>query len=153
MKLRILANATLLGSMLLPLAQAQITVGLKGNIPFEFRVKDTTLPAGEYTVTRLSGGTQVLIMKNSNRKVRSVNFLSNGVRAKSIQSSKLVFHRYGRTYFLSQVWQGLGQNDGLQLVQSKEERTIAHQMAASPQHQKVELASVSLRSLVQGTGE
>src|SRR3954463_15016567 len=153
MKLRVFANATLLGLLLLPLAHAQMPLGLKGNIPFKFRVGDTTLPAGEYTVTRHSAGQQFLVMKNANAHAGSVTFHPNTVSAKSSQETKLVFHRYGRTYFLSQVWQGLGEDTGLQLVQSKAERVIAHQMAASPKHEKVELASVPLRAHTQRTDE
>jgi hypothetical protein len=151
MKLRVFANATLLGLLLLPLAHAQMSVGLKGNVPFQFRIGDKTLPAGEYSLKRPSLGQQILIMRNLDAKGGSVAFHPHSVSAKSSQETKLVFHRYGRTYFLSQVWQGLGEDTGLQLVQSKAERVIAHQMAASPKHEKVELATVSFRTHTQRT--
>jgi hypothetical protein len=58
------------------------------------------------------------------------------------QNTSLIFHRYGSTYFLSQVWQGGGQN-GQQLTLSKAERVTARQMAALATPHNVELASVS----------
>jgi hypothetical protein len=90
-KLRLLANATLLGLFLLPLAHAQMPFGLKGNIPFEFRINDKTLPAGEYTLGSVVHGSRLLSMQKFDRTGPGVVFASNAVQAKSAQATKLIF--------------------------------------------------------------
>jgi hypothetical protein len=144
MILRLLASASLLGSLLMPVAHAQLQSGLTAKVPFEFRIGDKTHAAGEYRVVEV--GTKILEMRNLNRKSGATMFLSNRVQARSNaspQNGKLVFHRYGPTYFLSQVWEGYGEDSGLQVIQSKSERTIAHQMASLRKHDTVEIALVS----------
>jgi hypothetical protein len=54
----------------------------------------------------------------------------------------LVFNRYGSTYFLSEVWEGLGSDDGLRVVPSKAERMTAREMAAAARPHNTELALV-----------
>jgi hypothetical protein len=63
-------------------------------------------------------------------------------QAGSHEKTHLVFSRYGRTYFLSEVWQGLGSDVGLVLGQSKAERMTAREMAAAARPHNTELASV-----------
>jgi hypothetical protein len=54
-----------------------------------------------------------------------------------------VFHRYGPTYFLSQIWEANGEGAGHQVIQSKAERTAARQMASLRKHDTVEIALAS----------
>lgn len=146
MKLRVLASASLLGFLLMPVAHAQLLSGLTAKIPFEFRIGETTHRAGEYIVMQNKIGSQVLAMRNVDRKSGATMFIANGVQTKSVANlgnGKLVFHRYGPTYFLSQVWEGYGEGAGHQVVQSKAERTIAHQMAFLRKHDTVEVALAS----------
>jgi hypothetical protein len=143
MKFRLFANATLLGLLLMPVANAQLTVGVQGKVPFEFRVGDQTLPAGEYKFVRQNEGTKLILMRNLNYKSGATVFNSNEVQVKASARSetpRLVFHRYGNTYFLSQLWGGFGERNGAQLQQSKAEKTIAHQMAALRKPDTVEVA-------------
>jgi len=143
MKCKLFTTAALLAFLLLPVARAQLNDPMKGNIPFDFTVGSTVLPAGHYTVGALSFGTGVLLLRNSEAKNATIMFRSMAVSATSPQTTKLIFHRYGRTYFLSEIWQGLGQSDGRRLVPSKAERVVARQMAAAPQPQHLEVASVA----------
>jgi hypothetical protein len=151
MKLKIFTTATLFGLLLLPsLAHAQVSASLQGNIPFQFQVGETVLPAGEYVVSQIANSQAGLILRGSDRKTGAILFnapatLGNSVN-KPAQNAKMVFHRYGDSYFLRQVWQGGGQN-GNELSLSKAERVIAHQMAALATPHKVELASVSFHPL------
>jgi hypothetical protein len=145
MKLSIFATATLFGLSLVPLAHAQVTSPIRGNIPFDFQVGNTVLPAGTYVVSRLSTSNPqgVLTLRGLHQKQgKTIMFSTDLTQANSGQNTKLVFHRYGSTYFLSQVWQGFGQI-GNALYPSKTERVIAHQMAALAKPRNVELASVS----------
>jgi len=140
MKLKIFTTATLFGLLLVPFAHAQVTAGLHGNIPFQFQVGETVLPAGEYVVSR--NGLTNLAIRGLDRKTTPILFMAATGIIKPAQNTSLIFHRYGSTYFLSQVWQGGGQN-GQQLVVSKAERVTARQMAALATPHNVELASVS----------
>jgi hypothetical protein len=143
MKLKIFTTATVFGLMLVPLAQAQVSAGLQGKIPFQFQVGERVIPAGEYVVTRSSDLQSVLTMRSLDRKTGAINFLTSPTLSRSAENAtpKLVFQRYGSTYFLTQVWQGSG-HDGNALSRSKAERAIANQMAALPTRPNVELASV-----------
>src|SRR3954453_1731428 len=114
MKIKVFTTATLFSLLLLPLAHAQVTTRLQGNIPFHFQVGETALPAGEYVVSRSPGSQATLRLRGSDRKTGAILIAASATLAnnanKSAQNAKIVFHRYGDTYFLRQVWQGGGQN-------------------------------------------
>ena len=142
MKFKIATTATMFSLLLVPLAHAQVSEGLLGNIPFQFQIGETVIPAGNYVVTRTSNSQSILSVRSLDRKTAAIMFAASPeLTTKSAQSTRLVFHRYGSTYFLTQVWQGFGRN-GNALLESKAERAIANQMAALPTHRNVELASV-----------
>src|SRR3954454_3377498 len=146
MKFRVFVNATLLGVLLMPFAHAQLASGLKAKFAFEFCIGDTKHAAGEYSVSRNIPGTKVLLIRNLDYKSGATMFNSTQVEAKTTDKksdAKLVFHRYGKTHFLSQVWGGSGENSGLKLNQSKAERDIVHQMASSRKPDTIEIALVS----------
>jgi hypothetical protein len=149
MKLKIFTTATLFGLLLLPLAHAQVIRPIQGNIPFNFQVGETVLPAGEYVVSRNGPAGQIfLAIRGLDQKTGAILFLASPELTRSAQNTSLTFHRYGSsTYFLSQVWQGGGQN-GNRLPLSKAERVTARQMAALATPHTVELASVSFHPLV-----
>jgi len=71
------------------------------DIPFAFTVANLTLPAGRYTVTRLGETT----LRISNPLNQGTVVLTHAVEGKAPESKgKMVFHRYGESYFLSEVW-------------------------------------------------
>ena len=142
MQLKAFTAATLFGLFLLPLAHAQVSQSLQGNIPFNFRVGNTVLPAGEYAIRPLNNGSFVFLMRSLEHNGKAVMGLSYKVHESSNQSPKLVFHRYGDTYFLSQIWGG-DEGAGSALLPSKAERVIAHEMATITRpHHEMELASI-----------
>ena len=102
---------------------AQGSQKLVVQVPFEFHVGNSMLPAGEYTVFT-DAATPVLRLRSYDSK-SSVMILTNGVQT-SIEPSqgKLVFHRYGDEYFLSQIWQA-GVNAGRELPKSRRETEVA----------------------------
>lgn len=125
MKTRIFAIASLLALSLMATAQvvhAQQTLVV--NIPFEFRTTNATLPAGEYYVERVGRSGDVLAMRNADTNAAAV-VMTMPTRAKNGQSeSKLVFHRYGNRYFLSQIWESQG-GLGRELPKSESEKELA----------------------------
>jgi len=143
MNFGVFANAALLGLLLMPLANAQLMLGVQGKIPFEFRIGDQTLPAGEYKFVRNNLASPIVALRNVNDKSLATMFLSSQVQAKpseNTETTKVVFHRYGKTYFLSQIWDRSDDRTGLELKRTNAEKTIAHQMAGLRTPDTVEVA-------------
>jgi hypothetical protein len=85
-------------------AHAQ-TTQLNVTVPFEFIAGDTVLPAGDYDVhsTGLLGG-KALSIQNVTSNAGTFLLSSWCQLAKTSESNKLVFYRYGQKYFLAEVW-------------------------------------------------
>ena len=97
------------------------TPNLRANIPFAFHAGKATLPAGPYTihesnhVLRLSGdpgGKSAMVLTNGAYRIAPAN------------TGQLVFHRYGSTYFLSQIW-APGAREGVGLGETRQEKELA----------------------------
>jgi hypothetical protein len=100
-------------------AVAQQPSGYNINIPFSFSIGDRTFSAGEYWVGTIRPGVVYLKgVDNTNYGTMVTSFISDP-RNKAL-NAKLVFHQYGKKYFLAQVW-FLGLSTGGQLEQSKAE--------------------------------
>ena len=98
------------------------TVALKANVPFNFIVAGKTLPAGEYTIQSLSTIQRVLVIRGSDKP--QMVMANSCASAKPSDTSKLVFHRYGDRYFLSQIWTA-GNASGAELPPSSRESEVA----------------------------
>jgi hypothetical protein len=124
-------------------ANAQSRMTVSTNIPFEFVVGDHTLPAGEYVIEAvISGGAALAIRGSDNGE--SVVRLAEPIGAMSKRkSARLVFHRYGQNYFLTQIWSG--DSLGRQLVKSKQERATERELASIPS--KSELAESTYETI------
>ena len=91
--------SAVLGSSLM-LAQSSVTG--KADIPFGFYVRDTALQAGSYTVQEASNPGIVQIRNNETGK--SILVMAPPNKSGNSQDPKLVFHKYGDRYFLSELW-------------------------------------------------
>jgi len=115
----------------LALASAAVANGqsdrVAAQIPFDFIVADKTLRSGRYEVARATTGGEAMAIRSAD-KTEAIR-LASPVQAKDgqTQDAKLVFHRYGETYFLSQVWPG-GTSQGRQLAKSKQERGMEREL-------------------------
>jgi hypothetical protein len=107
-------------------AYAQSTK-LKVNIPFEFHAGEATLPSGMYVVERIGAAIRI-----SDGKGHSGAVLSNAIANKSFGlKDQLVFKRYGRDSFLSEVrWSGYSAARGV--ATSAAERRLAKAITAEP---------------------
>jgi hypothetical protein len=103
-KRNLLAIALSLPLLLSAAGQAQ-TTQLKVTVPFEFIAGDTVLPAGDYDVQSTGPwGGKALSIHNVTSNAGTL-LLSNSCQlAKTSDSNKLVFYRYGQKYFLAEVW-------------------------------------------------
>jgi len=99
-------------------------------IPFDFSVRGRTLPAGEYEIKRIADTTDVLLISGVTNHDHEV-FETEPVDTRRISSrAQIVFHRYGDSYFLSEVFGG-GERTGRELLESRQERNLKREVAAS----------------------
>jgi len=101
---------------------------VEANIPFEFSVGKAVLPPGTYEFdTNVAPG--VLRVRSADWQ-KAVMIITHGVaERKGSEARKIVFHRYGETYFLSKVLYGVGIGRGLQ--ETPREKELAANQAAS----------------------
>ena len=74
----------------------------KATVPFNFTVNGSSLPAGTYTIG--SDSTSANILSITDRE-KSVHIMAMGLADPNYPgtSGKLVFHKYGDQYFLSEI--------------------------------------------------
>lgn len=90
------------------------------NVPFNFAVNGTFLPAGHYTLGSDSAHPEILIVRDEKNNVRAMDVGMNGT-GETGKPAKLVFHKVAGQYFLREVH--LASNSaGLLLSQSKMEK-------------------------------
>ena len=122
----------LLGGLLGALAATALAAGpdqsLKADVPFGFNAGNAVLPAGEYEVAR-HGAPNILSIRSAGNGGAAMVRVTPAVPGKSNGATKLVFHKYGDRYFLSEVWPG-GRNTGFTLPRSSAEREFLAQGAA-----------------------
>ena len=115
-------------TLLITTASAQ-TVKVKANIPFSFVVNRATMPAGEYVVESMDRDGGVLAIRDSHAKITNLVIANACESHKAATHNKLIFHRYGDRYFLSQVWIQ-GDNRGRELRTSAREIEVAKDFSA-----------------------
>ena len=84
-------------------AQIESRPLMKVTIPFSFSADNQTLPAGQYFVKTVTPERQIALVSADGKHATIINDLPNYANSRS-ESSRLVFHRYGDEYFLTQVW-------------------------------------------------
>lgn len=75
----------------------------KADIPFEFSAWNATLPAGEYTMERLSMASPVVLLRNVETRKAVTLPANTAVSEYTGANSVVVFHRIGDRYFLAEV--------------------------------------------------
>jgi len=116
----------LLGSVV----QAQ-GVQLQAQVPFEFKVGEMALPAGEYELTKLNIGGGTFRIRGEDAATLKVVMPVYSAEVK--EDCVLVFNKYrengGETsYFLSQIWVA-GSTVGYTVAKSNAERAAAKRAA------------------------
>jgi hypothetical protein len=104
-------------------AFAQSHTAMYADIPFEFRVGTTILPAGHYDV-RPQENPGVVLLRCHECKAGTVIVTDVADSKKTPEKGSLVFNRYDKIYFLSAIWTP-GESRGRELRKSKSEREYA----------------------------
>ena len=96
------------------------------NVPFSFYMGRSAMPQGAYKVEELSHGVMVRMWSAD-----AINAVTTRAIAgkKQIEPARLVFHRYGESYFLAEIWTGDG-STGQALAASPSEKELARNGAA-----------------------
>ena len=112
-----------------PQARAQFALELKADIPFEFRAGEATMPAGPYMISPDRHVTRNVLLLNSRENDAAAFVLTITADTGQVQDqSRLVFHKYGDRYFLTQVWVS-GERTGWQIPTGRSERELAERAA------------------------
>jgi hypothetical protein len=122
------AILSLLFALTVVYAQAQTRSRLTAHIPFAFQIGDKTLPAGDYSVRRLSQS--ALLIESADGETRALAQAQRSVQDKATAkqtTEKLVFRQYGEQYFLAQVWMIRG-GAGRELNMTNAERKAASEL-------------------------
>ena len=98
----------------------------RASVPFDFIVGEKTLTAGNYAVDSVTAGGECLRVSSIGAKGAAVRLTTplNGTS----KHAKMVFHRYGQSYFLAEIWTD-GGSQGRELMKSKQERAIEKENA------------------------
>lgn len=102
---------------------------IRASIPFDFTVEGKTLPAGRYEIRRINDEPTGLMIQNVYHRRNEALFQTEPTDERRIPNhSLLVFHRYGDTYFLSEVVSA-GEERAEELRPTREERHMRSEMA------------------------
>ena len=108
---------------------AQDSTVLKATIPFAFHLGNLMLPAGDYEISQKTGPGILLLRQTPSGRGVGLAFSIPDVRSTNEQEGKLVFHRYGNTYFVAALWRP-GMRDGRTLVPCRKEKE--YRIASTP---------------------
>ncbi len=75
---------------------------VKATVPFNFTVRDHTLPAGTYRISSPFNSANVLALSNRDKNAYLLT-MGRAYQANPKHADVLVFHKYGNQYFLSQI--------------------------------------------------
>jgi hypothetical protein len=128
----VIAIGGLLASSIAGTAQGQMPgTTIRASIPFDFIVRGRTLPAGRYEIKRINDEPSGLLIQNADHKRDEAMFETEPIYvARAARKDVLVFHRYGDSYFLSEVVTASEQT-GRELAPSREERQLRREMASN----------------------
>jgi hypothetical protein len=125
MKKRMFVMTSLLVLSILAASQvARAQENMVVNVPFAFVAGQAVLSAGEYRVDLSISHSALLLTQIGNPGAAAIVVTMPTQASEPQSDSKLVFHRYGDRYFLSQCWTA-GSSSGRQLRQSAREKEIA----------------------------
>ena len=128
-QLSIIAATIVVGFLMVFTAQAQTSspARLTTKIPFEFYVKDRVMPAGEYSVTCLNPTSSNRVLQLSGKDGAGLVIQTGNTLGKLREDARLVFHRIGNKFFLSQAWLP-ADNNGLTIQKSRVEKELERQL-------------------------
>jgi hypothetical protein len=89
-------------------ASGQTGKTLRANVKFDFQIGDRIYPAGEYRIETISTDHVLLITSVGDANKKQIILAGYSNRSKR-QTPKLVFQKYGESYFLTQIFFDYGE--------------------------------------------
>jgi hypothetical protein len=123
--LSILAGLTISVLLVATIGQAQNSELIRVDVPFDFWVQRTLMPAGQYRLMGLSGNAMLLRDSDRGKSVLAIiNHFESAKTSDNESSGKLVFTHSAGDYYLREVWSS-GNTVGRILSVPKTETRIA----------------------------
>jgi hypothetical protein len=120
-------------------AQMDAVSRIQANVPFDFTVSETRLPAGKYEIRRLDDEvSNILEMRSANGRI-TVAFTAEDAQRQDDQiasKTELIFDKVGDQYFLSQVWVA-GSASGSELPKSRKQKRLDADGSQAEKHSVV----------------
>ena len=110
--------------LLMTAAASAQTIHLRVTVPYKFIAAGATLPAGEYEIQSFGTEEKLLSIHNRNTSAGILIFSNPCESLNASSNTKLVFHRYGDRYFLSELWV-MGQMSGHEIPPASREKEVA----------------------------
>ena len=99
---RIATFALFVAATFITVGNASAQNQVKVNVPFSFTVGNSTMPAGSYTIKSDFGSRDLIYLTNWGANTKSMAF-AVPEQGNPKDTNKLVFHRVGDQYFLSEI--------------------------------------------------
>ena len=120
-------------------AQVSAVPQIEANVPFDFVVGDTKLPAGKYEIRAIDETSNSVLEIHSVNTRTAVLFDTGELDTGGDEikgKTQLVFNKVAGQYFLSQIWVA-GTSSGNALIPSRMEKRLMAGGAAQPEKQSV----------------
>jgi hypothetical protein len=102
---------------------------VKANIPFDFEAGNKHFSAGEYRLSAISTPNALSIFGSTSESGLVLSRPTQSNRPSA--STKLIFHQYGASYFLYQIWVA-GDDRGRELPTTRVEKELASNATPNP---------------------
>ena len=123
---RTIAIAFCAATMILASSSAFAQSYANANIPFDFRVGSALMPSGAYLID--SSHSRALWVRSLDGRANAV-ILASSATGSALAAHKLVFHRYGNQYFLTETRRANGESE-MTFAPSNLERSILTEEAS-----------------------
>jgi hypothetical protein len=120
-----------LSLMVLSLVAVSTTIAqdkVKADVPFSFQVGKSSMPAGTYVVGEAAN--HVIRLQNRDGNGAILTSYNNEEKLRA-EHPKMVFHKYGNTYFLAEIWDGSASGMLIPEAKSEKELRASNQGSAS----------------------
>jgi hypothetical protein len=135
---RTFATALLTAASLMAPAGAFAQSRQQATIPFDFTVGQRLMPAGTYVIAHI-GPSVVSVRGWKGKELVSAITLLTATSDVRKNPNKLIFHKYGDQYFLSEIRGNMGESSG-KLGTSALEQRFQREQAAVPNKGRTEIA-------------
>jgi hypothetical protein len=116
-------------------AHAQIVGEIEADVPFQFHIGNTKLPAGKYFIRQFDSANMATVMEiTSATGTPSALFNVEPVDGKtSAANSELVFNKYGSSYFLASLYDAEDPS-WRKVPESRYEKSVSRADAQTQEH-------------------